>query len=137
MSTSCRGHLRAAAPRVAAVSGLDPLFTGNREWNAQMAGLPLSTADGAALKVRLYDEHRVEIPIVKWKDCWLMRVSIQAYNSEQDVDALVAALEKYLQRWSPLREDLWCQRIARSCRPSHGRHPCALEGPVEIRCLTA
>jgi hypothetical protein len=69
VSTSCRGHLRAAAPRVAAVSGLDPLFTGNREWNAQMAGLPLSTADGAALKVRLYDEHRVEIPIVRWKDC--------------------------------------------------------------------
>jgi isopenicillin-N epimerase len=93
---SCRELLRSAVPRIVAATGLDPLCTSNGNWSAQMAGLPLPTADGAALKARLYDAHRVEVPIVRWKGRWLLRISIQAYNSEQDVDALVAALKACL-----------------------------------------
>ncbi|HEV2593022.1 MAG TPA: aminotransferase class V-fold PLP-dependent enzyme [Gaiellaceae bacterium] len=59
----------------------------------QMRGyaLPEST-DGAALKRRLYDEHRIEVPLVETRNGWTMRVSVQAYNDAGDLDALVTAL---------------------------------------------
>lgn len=60
---------------------------------AQMRGyaLPQGT-DGATLKQRLYDEHRIEVPVVETQDGWRMRVSVQAYNDEADLEALVAGL---------------------------------------------
>jgi len=93
---SCRQLLRSAVARIVEVTRLDPLFTGNGDWTAQMAGLPLPADEGEALKARLYDEHRIEVPIVEWKGRWLLRISIQAYNAEQDVDALTNALESCL-----------------------------------------
>jgi hypothetical protein len=44
------------------------------------------------LKRRLYDDHRIEVPIVETPNGWTMRVSVQAYNDQADLDALVAAL---------------------------------------------
>jgi isopenicillin-N epimerase len=63
----------------------------------QMRGyaLPEGT-DGAVLKKRLYDEHRIEVPIVQTRDGrWTMRVSVQGYNDEGDLAALVAALSDW------------------------------------------
>ena len=58
----------------------------------QMRGyaLPAGT-DGTALKRQLYDEHRIEVPIVETAGGWTMRVSVQAYNGEADLAALVSA----------------------------------------------
>jgi len=59
----------------------------------QMRGfaLPAGT-DGPALKQRLYDDHRIEVPVVPTRDGWTMRVSVQAYNDESDLTTLAAAL---------------------------------------------
>jgi isopenicillin-N epimerase len=54
--------------------------------------------DLAALKTRLYDEYRIEIPLFEWNGRKLVRVSIQGYNTRRDVDALLSALRKELQR---------------------------------------
>ena len=59
----------------------------------QMRGFALPDGtDGAALKKRLYDEHRIEVPLVETKNGWTMRVSVQAYNEAADLDALAQAL---------------------------------------------
>ncbi len=58
----------------------------------QMLGFRLPVTDGAAFKRDLYERHRVEVPVVETRDGWTMRVSIQGYNDEDDVDALLAAL---------------------------------------------
>lgn len=58
----------------------------------QMRGfaLPHGT-DGDALKKQLYEEHHIEVPIVETPNRATMRVSVQAYNDERDLDALTAA----------------------------------------------
>ena len=58
----------------------------------QMLGfrLPAGT-DGNELKHDLYERHRIEVPIVETPDGWTMRVSVQAYNDEADLDALAGA----------------------------------------------
>jgi isopenicillin-N epimerase len=80
---------RCHALLAAADFGLEPLT----DDFVQMRGFRLPDyVDGPALKRRLYDRHRIEVPIVQTARGWTMRVSVQAYNDESDLDALVAAL---------------------------------------------
>jgi isopenicillin-N epimerase len=73
-----------------------------RQWNQepacdeagfhQMFVVRLPTGDPEGVQRRLYSNFGIEVPIQHWGDsCW-MRVSIQAYNSAADLDALLEAL---------------------------------------------
>ena len=44
------------------------------------------------LKCRLYDDHRIEIPVYRWEDRPIVRASFQGYNDAGDVEALAEAL---------------------------------------------
>jgi isopenicillin-N epimerase len=58
----------------------------------QMRGYRVDHPDSPGLKRRLYDEHRIEVPIVETPGGWVMRVSVQAYNDGADLDALARAV---------------------------------------------
>jgi isopenicillin-N epimerase len=90
----CHELLVTAAARIAALTGLAPLPSPT--WYAQMAAFPLPPCDTVTLKQRLYDEHRVEVPVMTWNDRPLVRVSVQGYNTPSDLDALAAGLEALL-----------------------------------------
>lgn len=51
-----------------------------------------------ALKEKLYEDYRIEVPITCWNEKPLIRVSIQAYNLEADVDRLVKAVQELFPR---------------------------------------
>jgi hypothetical protein len=71
-------------------------------WFHQMAVAPLpEEIDGKALKRCLYDEYRVEIPVTWWCEKPFIRVSFQGYNTHDDLEALMAALEHLLPRMTP------------------------------------
>jgi isopenicillin-N epimerase len=53
--------------------------------------LPPGT-DAAMLRRRLWEEHRVEAPVVERPDGLLIRASTHFYNTEEEVDRLAAAL---------------------------------------------
>jgi isopenicillin-N epimerase len=61
---------------------------------AQMVGVELPPCDPEELQRRLYQEHRIEVPCFEWNDRPLLRLSVQGYNREDDVDRLVAALPR-------------------------------------------
>jgi isopenicillin-N epimerase len=62
-------------------------------WYGQMVAVRLPDhVDVADLKRRLYDDHRIEVPVYRWNDIPILRVSIQVYNTPDDVDRLAAAL---------------------------------------------
>jgi isopenicillin-N epimerase len=60
----------------------------------QMRGFRVEHPDPPALKRRLYDDHRIEVPIFETPYGWVLRVSVQAYNDEGDLDALATALSE-------------------------------------------
>ena len=68
--------------------GLEPLT----DAFAQMRGFRVDHPDPAELKRRLYDEHRIEVPIFETSHGWVLRVSVQGYNDGSDLQALAAAL---------------------------------------------
>lgn len=92
----CRQLLRDARQRISALTGLPPATPDSPEWFMQMASFPLPSCDAEQLKRRLYDEFAVEVPIVAWNRWQFVRVSIQAYNTPADVNALVIALAALL-----------------------------------------
>ena len=61
-----------------------------------MRAIPLPPVDLPQLKKRLYDDDRVEIPMTGTPTMPALRISVQAYNSRADIDALVRALERIL-----------------------------------------
>jgi selenocysteine lyase/cysteine desulfurase len=63
-----------------------------------MRALTVRAGDPCDLQRRLYEEHRVEIPIYEWEDTTLMRVSIGPYNDESDVALLADAVRDTLAR---------------------------------------
>jgi len=85
-----------AMHRLCEVTGLPPIAM--PRFFAQMIVAPLPGGlDYEALKSRLYDEYRIEVPITKQGiSRHFIRVSIQAYNTRADVDALVTALGEIL-----------------------------------------
>lgn len=78
--------------RIIELSGLERLSPDQPEWYMQMFAAPLPPCNTDELKRRLYDEFRIEVPIVTWQGRHFVRVSIQGYNSAQDTDRLLDAL---------------------------------------------
>ncbi len=92
----CHEIARWTRGRIRELTGLEPYTPDTTQWYAQMAACPLPACDGPQLKERLYDEYRVEVPITTWRGRQSVRVSVQGYNTRQDVETLVGALEKLL-----------------------------------------
>jgi isopenicillin-N epimerase len=89
----CHVLLRQAMERICDLTRLPPLYPLESDLYSQMGIAPLPTSDLAVLKSRLYDEYRIEVPLVQWQDQQFIRISIQGYNTQQDVDTLMQALE--------------------------------------------
>jgi isopenicillin-N epimerase len=72
------------------LTGLPPLTPTALVRTDVGATLPPCQLDN--LKTRLYDEFRIEIPVVHWNGRHFVRISIQGYNTQAEVEQLVAAL---------------------------------------------
>ena len=88
----CHELLRYTRQRLTALTHLPPISPDSPTWFAQMATFPLPPCQPQELKQRLYNEFKIEIPIITWQGRAFVRVSIQAYNNMEEVEALVAAL---------------------------------------------
>ena len=92
----CHELLREARLRIEELTGLPPICPDSTEWYVQMAAFPLPVCDAAALQRRLWEEHRIEVPVIEWNGRQLVRVSVQGYNTAEDLETLVQALESLL-----------------------------------------
>ncbi len=92
----CHELLREARRRIEELTGLPAICPDSPEWYTQMAAFPLPPCDGPAFQRRLYEEYHVEVPVMDWNGRHYLRVSVQGYNTPEDVEALIAALRALL-----------------------------------------
>jgi isopenicillin-N epimerase len=86
----CHEMLRRARPLIAEAFDAIPLAPDDSAWFAQMSAFLLPDGiDGAAIQRRLFDEHRVEIPTFPWNGRQTIRISLQGYNTWNDVERLL------------------------------------------------
>lgn len=79
-----------ARTAVAGWGGLEPLSS----HLLQMASIPLPPCEVDEVQRRLFAEHRIEVPVWEWNGMPFVRISVQGYNTDEDVAALIAALPK-------------------------------------------
>jgi len=92
----CHQLVRHARHAITELTNLAPVTPDAPTWFGQMAAFPLPACDGETLQYRLYNEFAVEIPITIWNGQPLVRISVQGYNTQADVDALLEALASLL-----------------------------------------
>ena len=86
----CHDTAVALMHRVARRCGLPPI--GQDDDFGQMVPLPVPHQDAEALRRRLFDEHRIEVPVTQHAGRTFVRVSVQGYNTPEDLRVLEQAL---------------------------------------------
>ena len=94
----CQCHLllRQGIERICDLTRMSPLYPLDSDFYSQMGIAPLPASDLLTLKSRLYNEYRIEVPLTEWQDRQFIRISVQGYNTQEDVDVLVNALQNLL-----------------------------------------
>lgn len=91
----CRQLAQDTARRLGQLTGLPPLSS--PEFSApQMVAMPIPECDTAEIHKLLFDRYSVEIPVFKWQDHCIARLSVQGYNSRPQMDKLIDALSELL-----------------------------------------
>lgn len=93
----CHVLLVKALDAIKEITGLPSAYSPGRNsfpfLPPQMGVAPLpGDVDLPRLKINLYEKHHIEIPVIVWNDRKFLRISIQGYNDETDITALLAAL---------------------------------------------
>lgn len=93
----CNTLLLEALQRIRELTGIPSVYPDGVGYFHQMAIAPLPQINNLAeFQAQLYDQYKIEIPCIKWNGDSFIRISIQAYNTLDDVDSLLNALDKML-----------------------------------------
>ena len=86
--------------RILALGDLEPLTPDDPRWYGQLRAISIRTDDARAVHQRLWDEYRVEVPCHHHpslpEGIGLVRVSVQGYTTQDDLDRLVDGLTAIL-----------------------------------------
>jgi len=94
---SCHTLLSATLAQICELVDMDPIYPSGSDLYFQMAAAPLPIGtDLVRLKNKLYTEFKVEAPVIDWNGRKFIRVSVQGYNTQDDLDALLYGLESLL-----------------------------------------
>jgi len=93
---ACHRLAQETRQRIHELTGMAPICPDSKDWYMQMATMRLPQLEAKSFKEQLYQEFKIEVPIIRWQGKILMRVSFQGYNTQADADALVSAIEKIL-----------------------------------------
>lgn len=95
VAAHCHALAQDTARRLGELTGLAPLSA--PEFSApQMVAMPIPECDTKALHEKLFDTYRIEIPVFKWQETCIARLSVQGYNSKPQMDRLIEALSREL-----------------------------------------
>jgi isopenicillin-N epimerase len=94
----CHDLARQAEAQLRDLYSLPSLYPGH-EWFGQMCSIAIPRDENLtarSVQAQLWESFRIEVPIIDWESWRMVRVSIQAYNSAEEVDLLVSALRTIL-----------------------------------------
>ncbi len=96
----CHTLASAARTYINAITGCSAISLDTETWFSQMVSVTLpEQVEPEPLQSMLYHKYNIEVPVYIWNNLPLMRISVQAYNSESDINALISALKSLLSRY--------------------------------------
>jgi isopenicillin-N epimerase len=97
-SDRCKSMVLEHTPAFARLLNTAPHAPLNPQFFGQMCSLELKTSDPLRIKELLYTHYKIEIPVMVHDHRVFIRFSLQAFNSEQDLEILHHALEDLQQK---------------------------------------
>ncbi|MBN1230267.1 MAG: aminotransferase class V-fold PLP-dependent enzyme [Anaerolineales bacterium] len=83
--------------KINAVTGLEEVYTPHAAPFVQMAVVRIpKVREIATFQDALKQQYRIEVPCIEWNGQHFIRISVQAYNSADDLNTLVAAVSHLL-----------------------------------------
>jgi isopenicillin-N epimerase len=92
VSKKCKELVLHNAQRFCDLLNATPICPLTPEFIGQLFSIPIKTKDPLGLKLHLYEKYKIEIPVMPHGDLVFLRYSIQAFNSQNDLDVLYNAL---------------------------------------------
>jgi len=89
---SCHERLKAFRQRTHDRYGIEPVYPNTDEWFSQMALVEIPPVEPACLSRALLYDHNIEIPCSKHGETTCVRLSMQGYVTDRDLDALECAI---------------------------------------------
>jgi isopenicillin-N epimerase len=93
VATTCRELVQANAPAFCKLLGATPLSPVTDDFVLQLYSAEIKTPEPEKLYRHFYDEYKIEIPVMRHGDKVYLRYSINAFNSQQDMDKLFSAIK--------------------------------------------
>ncbi len=93
----CRVLLIETLSKIEEMTGMPSIYRDNPENPIQLGATELPPGYPCAqLQSWLYEEYKIEIPVIDWEDRWFIRPSVQGYNTQEELELLVEAVGEYL-----------------------------------------
>ncbi len=96
VSRSCKQIVLDNYQRFCDLLNTKPLSPITEEFLGQMASVPINTNNPAELKEELYLKYKIQVPVMPLNGNYYIRFSVNAYNSQADLDILYRALEEII-----------------------------------------
>jgi isopenicillin-N epimerase len=94
---ACHTLLRQAIQSLCDLTGLPPFYPLASDLYRQMGIAPLpEEAELEVFRKHLYADFHIEIPVIEWNGQKCLRISVQGYNTSEDLEALVEAVKALL-----------------------------------------
>lgn len=92
VSAACKQLIRDNYERFCELLQTKPICPITSEYLGQMCSIPILTSAPLELKEVLYKKYNIEIPIMEANGQFYIRISVQGYNSQSDLDHLFEAI---------------------------------------------
>lgn len=97
ISKACKAIVFQNYQRFCDLLNTKPLCPISEEFLGQMASIQIQTEEPVKLKELLFEKYKIEIPVMPLNGKVYLRYSINAYNSQEDLDVLYKALQEILE----------------------------------------
>jgi isopenicillin-N epimerase len=100
VAENCRAITKSNAERFCDLLKAEPLCYSKDDFIFQLCSTFIKTKHPEQLYHLLFDKYKIEVPVMQHEDMVFLRYSIQAFNTEHDLDTLYNALEDIIQTTS-------------------------------------
>ena len=104
VAAGCRQLVRENYERFCDLLGSTPVCPVNDDFLGQMCSIPVSTDQPEMLHSHLFDQYKIEVPVMRQENHVFLRYSIQVFNDQNDLDILFKALQEIQQKTDLLKK---------------------------------
>ncbi len=96
VSKNCKALVLKNYQRFCDLLNTKPICPISEEFLGQMASIPIDVEEPLKLKELLFEKYKIEIPVMPLNGNYYLRYSINAYNTQEDLDKLYTSLEEIM-----------------------------------------